>query len=146
MQDVTFREPDLAVSFRDHAWLTHYPAADGAATTPAPSPSHIGSFAGWPWFATAPENEGLLGRPPENAHIAEDDVVVTLNMPLLGVLRTIDATTGPLAVLAQTAVQTYYQHPELVGKFEGLFMRRCAPSWGTCCHSRSRDHKYAECC
>jgi hypothetical protein len=130
MQDVAFREPDLAVSFRDYAWLTHYTAADSAATTPVPSPSHIGIFAGWPWFATAPEEDQPPGGSPESTRSMEDDVVVTLNLPLLGVLRTIDQTTGPLAGLAQAAVQTYFQNPELAGKFDGLFMRRCAALLG----------------
>ena len=61
----------------------------------------------------------------ERRQLSDDDVVTTVNLPLLGVLRTIDAHTGPFKGLAELAVQQFFARATY-GTFDGIFMRRCS--------------------
>ena len=64
----------------------------------------------------------------ERRQLSDDDVVTTVNLPLLGVLRTIDAHTGPFKGLAELAVQQFFARAT-DGTFDGIFMRRCTFVW-----------------
>jgi hypothetical protein len=63
---------------------------------------------------------------PDN--LSGADEIVTLNLPLLDVLRTIDAAAEPVATLARSAVRTYLAQPALQRTLSGFFMRRCRPA------------------
>ena len=62
---------------------------------------------------------------------SEDDVIVTANLPLLGVLATLDAAAGSYRRLAELAIRQWLAAASRSGQFEGLFMRRCAVA-GAC--------------
>ena len=119
MQNVSFAEPGT-VSFTEATWLTNFPDDSPTPGTP-PLPTNA-PFLGWPWFAQPP-----VATPPDATAAANglDAAVWTLNLPLLGVLKTIDGAGEPVATLARIVVQQYYQQPSLAADFAGLFMRRC---------------------
>jgi hypothetical protein len=55
----------------------------------------------------------------------ETDEVVTLNLPLVGVLKAIDTYARPIRHLVDLAVNQFFFTHRDTGKFKGLFMRRC---------------------
>lgn len=55
-----------------------------------------------------------------------DDVITTLNLPLLGVLRTVDKVSR-FKAFVEIAIKQFFTQQKDSGKFDGLFMRRCVP-------------------
>jgi hypothetical protein len=98
------------------------------------------SFTEWSWFTrTSPPDANLLAFDFEAADSrgrdASTDEVVTLNMPLLGVLATVDRSVGTFKRFAELAVQQFFDREALRGTFEGLFMRRCVSVCCTAVHA-----------
>lgn len=62
-----------------------------------------------------------LGRP----RCARDDVITTLNLPLLGVLRAVDEVSS-FRAFVEVAIKQFFIQQRDSGKFDGLFMHRCA--------------------
>jgi hypothetical protein len=54
----------------------------------------------------------------------ETDVIVTLNIPLVGVLKVIDMNAGRVRHLIDLAIHQFFYMNRGTGKFKGLFMRR----------------------
>eukprot|EP00892_Ulva_mutabilis_P002626 jgi/Ulvmu1/12364/UM009_0010.1 len=54
---------------------------------------------------------------------ARNDVITTLNLPLLGVLRTVDKSTA-FKAFVEIAIHQFFEQKKESGTFEGLFMRR----------------------
>lgn len=57
---------------------------------------------------------------------ARDDVITTLNLPLLGVLRTVDKVSR-FKAFVEIAIKQFFSQEKESGKFDGLFMQRCVP-------------------
>lgn len=126
MQNVSFAEPGT-VSFTEATWLTEYP--DDSPTPGTPPPPTNAPFLGWPWFAQPP-----VATFSNTTATGLDASVWTLNLPLLGVLKTIDSVGEPVATVARLVVQQYYRQPSLAADFAGLFMRRCGSLRATLIH------------
>jgi hypothetical protein len=111
VQDVRF-DRDGQVSFSEWAWFTpyHHEHAD-------PAPDNISSDA-----SAAPTGAGA----ERWGQVSDDDEIVTINLPLLGVLKAVDAKAGMFRRLAELAVKRFFYERRDDGVFEGLFMRRCA--------------------
>jgi hypothetical protein len=77
---------------------------------------------------------------------SREDTLVTLNLPLLGVLRTVDAQAGSYRNLVDLAIKRFFFARRASGMFEGLFMRRCVPlrpQRGTRVPHRPREKRLA---
>ena len=124
MQDVLF-ERGGRVSFSDYHWFTPYPAADANATSAADASLQRDTDN----FSTD-RHHGAAGTDNEEQNqswrgLSDADEVVTLNLPLLGVLGAIEKSAGRFRVLAEVAVKQFFDREINSGRFEGLFMRRC---------------------
>ena len=82
------------------------------------------SFSEYHWFT--PLEPGTAGS-VAGARDATHDHLVTLNLPLVGVLAAIDAGAGGFKQLAELAVEQFVAHEAAADSFQGLFMRRCGP-------------------
>jgi hypothetical protein len=110
-----------SVAYTEWAWFTLDPPTKEESADDVP---HEAARTSWPWFAAPPKASHLSDEAPPNARFAGDDMITTLNLPLLAVLRNIDRL-GSLLTAAQLVVQQYFELPDLDGQFEGLFMHRC---------------------
>jgi hypothetical protein len=115
-----------SVAYNEWSWFTsNPPAEEEMGTGNDPRVPREAAQTSWPWFAAPPKSR-RRGRRSPKARIEEDDIITTLNLPLLAVLRNIDEFPTLQKEAAHVLVQQYLELPKLDGQFEGLFMRRCA--------------------
>ena len=129
LQGIQWPQPGQ-VSFTETSWLT--PADEGATSAAAlrPPRRRRAALFGWPWFVDAPPEARRSARSSFSSNSASASLdgteVWTVNLPLLGVLRTIEQLPPGVKALARNTLTSYLQQPGLADTVQGIFMKRCA--------------------
>lgn len=117
MQDVRFdRNGD--VYFQEYVYFTPHPDSCSKQETGTAS-NAAGGYKGAD--SDVPPSEQV-------PQCFETDELVTLNLPLIGVLKVVDNNAWQIRHLIDLAIQRFFYANRGSAKFNGLFMRRCVAS------------------
>jgi hypothetical protein len=122
------RVDTVDTSHPGYATLNRGPAADIDGRQPtaahAAASQHESAAAGAKGDADNVDHAWGVAEEDEELRDLDADMIVTLNLPLMGVLRTIDASSGQFKQLLSLAVKEFMEH-SADAPTEGLFMTRC---------------------
>lgn len=137
--DVSYREylyfePGLGCTNSSSAANLAGPGADGGGSD---GPRGRGRRAAT--GAPGAEQGGLGPESHGPPRCGRDDIITTLNLPLLGVLRAVDKATA-FKSFVEVAINQFFDRRKASGKFDGLFMHRCVCT-ATCPHACAHLHR-----